>query len=152
MKKLIAFVLVLVTLAIVFASCAEENTPEATTYNFYTSKITPTIATTSTSTSATATEAASTSTEQTVSTTATKAIIDPLTLPTVGEYTSLREQIKFKTMDVVPQTLRARDDDEYTYDRSVKVKFGLTKYKLSDFRIVTVVGYAGEANPLNKIR
>lgn len=149
MKKLIAFVLVLITLAIAFASCAGENTPEATTYNYYTSKITPAA---TTATTAVITEPASTSAEQTVSTTATKAIIDPLTLPIEGEYTILREQIKLKTMAVVPQTLRARDDDEYTYDRSVKVKFGLTKYKPSDFRIVTVVGYAGEANSLNNIR
>lgn len=81
----------------------------------------------------------------------TKAIIDPPTLPIEGEYTILREQIKFKTMDVVPQTLRSRDD-EYAYDRSVIVKFGLKKYKSSDFKIVTVVGYAGEANSLNNIR
>ena len=47
MKKLIAFVLIIVTLAIAFASCAGENTPEATTYNYYTSKITP-VATTAT--------------------------------------------------------------------------------------------------------
>ena len=48
MKKLIAFVLIIITLAIAFASCAGENTPEATTYNYYTSKITPTAATTAT--------------------------------------------------------------------------------------------------------
>lgn len=41
MKKLIAFALIIVTLAISFASCEGENTPEATTYSYYTSKITP---------------------------------------------------------------------------------------------------------------
>lgn len=74
MKKLIAFVLVLITLAIAFASCAEENTPDATTYGYYTSKITPPVATTATETPPAASTAAGTAaTTWTNSTTATPA-------------------------------------------------------------------------------
>ena len=66
MKKLIAFALIIVTLALALASCAGENTPEATTYNYYTSKITPaaTTATTAATTAPIATE-----TEETTATT-----------------------------------------------------------------------------------
>ena len=55
MKKLIAFALIIITLALALASCAGENTPEATTYGYYTSKITPV-----------ATTAAATATEETI--------------------------------------------------------------------------------------
>ena len=49
MKKLIAFALIL-TFAVALVSCATQTTPEATTYNYYTSKVTPTAATTATET------------------------------------------------------------------------------------------------------
>ena len=70
MKKLIAFALIIFTLALALASCAGENTPDATTYNYYTSKITPTAATT-VNTSATAATEATTPTATTATATAT---------------------------------------------------------------------------------
>ena len=48
MKKLIAFALIIVTLALALVSCATQTPPEATTYSYYTSKISPPVATTAT--------------------------------------------------------------------------------------------------------
>lgn len=150
MKRLITFVLIIV-FAFAVVSCAVQTTPEATTYNYYTSKITP-IATTATetaSTSATASVSSETaSTEVTgmpeVTTAATAAsTIDPLTLPTVGEYTSLREQMKIKQLQELPPN--ARLDEDYPFlaatTKPLRSASESQRHKKTDFLIVTVLGY-----------
>ena len=146
MKKLIAFALIM-TFAIALVSCATQTPPEATTYSYYASKITPTAATTATtattavSSETAATEATGTPEATTVATAAST--IDPLTLPTVGEYTSLRKQIKIKQLKELPVNRRLDEDYPYLANPTIPLRdiSEAQRRKKTDFLIVTVLGY-----------
>ena len=70
-------------------------------------------------------------------------IIDPLTLPIVGEYTSLRKQIRIKQLKELPAEMRV--DKDYPYLANARTPLRDTmesqRHKKTDFLIVTVLGY-----------
>ena len=81
-------------------------------------------------------------------------IIDPLTLPIVGEYTSIRGRIKFKGFADVPIAWRIKEDYPYLLNTSITLRDTLSsrRSRKTDFIIVTVLGYSYEQDKYGKMK
>lgn len=145
MKKLIAFALIL-TFIIALVSCATQTPPEATTYNYYTSKVTPTIATTSTSTSATATTTATTGTEKPLDVTTHK---DEHSNTIIGDYTN-EDIMDFIRFAEYSSRHRMSANEPYLPNNPVK---NITDWFHDDnitpeqFFTFIIAGYTGKSDP-----
>ena len=150
MKKLIAFALIL-TFIIALISCATQTPPDATTFNYYTSKITPTIATTATE-ATTATHIAE-MTEATTPQIIGTQVIENKEYPIVGDFTRLHD-IEFKGFYIYPPRWRYSDEQPYI-GSDYKGTYSNIRADASrdrqprDILIYTILGYAGEDKVLN---
>ena len=140
MKKLIAFALIL-TFAVALVSCATQTTPEATTYNYYTSKITPIVTTATTATTA--------ATTVTVVTTGTAKPLDVTVHEDehgnviIGEYTNenISDFIRFAEY---ASRYRMSANEPYLPNNPVK---NITDWFHDDNITFTIAGYTGKSDP-----